>query len=104
MTDAPKVSVPQAENGLYYINESGAVNISCVVDAYPAADTVFWRKLDSPGTIVGRSLIMYNLHKDHSGMYECQASNLLQPTGKAFQKGTGKAAVQIVVQRKDIFS
>ena len=97
LTDAPKVSILQAVSGRIVINESSSLSLTCQVDARPEAHTVMWKK---PGRVPvqGPVLTLNNVKRQQGGVYTCEATNQLLPTGKPAKSGVSNASVELVVQ------
>ncbi|XP_067675448.1 B-cell receptor CD22-like [Haliotis asinina] len=72
----PSVSVPQS----IPVRESQTLNISCSVDANPAAAVTWTKKDDSSFTSQsGSTLTISNIQRSQAGTYVCTATNTLSP-------------------------
>ncbi|XP_067679631.1 carcinoembryonic antigen-related cell adhesion molecule 5-like [Haliotis asinina] len=72
----PSVSVPQSTP----VRESQTLNISCSVDANPAAAVTWTKKDDNSFTSQpGSTLTISNIQRSQAGTYVCTATNTLSP-------------------------
>jgi len=99
----PVVSGPGVTGGgqQWSVREDSSVNLTCEVDAVPAASTsdLSWYQ---NGSLVysGQYYEMAAVERRDAGTYECEAWNTLRPSHGSSQTGVGRSTINLLVTCK----
>ncbi|XP_050391161.2 neural cell adhesion molecule 1 [Patella vulgata] len=82
------------------IEESNPLTVSCMVDSNPVS-TIKWYGLDGRVVSNNKDLVINNINRHQSGIYNCTAITVLQPTNGTQQTKTDSKTVLVDVRYLD---